>query len=281
MMKNRSELFNGSGIIKKVRTKAVIFVTAFFIPAFVLSSLSFTATAASENMSLEQRIRHLEELNQTRNKVQADLTYQLSELQREIRSLTGQVEDNNFKLKQIQERQRDLYRDIENRLSGLTGSGSDSANITNRAAAVSTRKPNTSKPVAATNDPSGELRREFEAAFALVRNKDYSSAISAFTAFLNKHPSSSYSANSRFWMGQVYLVQNKSDEAAKQFSALISEFPSSTKVGAAKLKLADIYVKQKNWADAKRLYSEVSKSGSNTQQQLARNGLQKVKQAGD
>ena len=280
MMKNRSELLSGSGIIKKVTAKAVIYVTAFFIPAFVLSSLSFTAIAASEDFSLEQRIRHLEELAQTRNKVQADLTYQLTELQREIRSLTGQVEDNNFKLKQIQDRQRDLYRDIENRLSGLNGAGSNSPATINNPTGSNASKPSVTRPVATTNDASGEVRREFEAAFAMVRNKDYSSAITAFGSFLNKHPSSSYSANAHYWMGQVYLVQNKNDDAAKQFSALISEFPTSGKTGAAKLKLADIYVKQKKWTAAKSLYSEVSTSGSSTQQQLARNGLQKVKQAG-
>ena len=185
----------------------------------------------------------------------------------------------NFKLKQIQERQRDLYRDIENRLSNLSGPSSSSP-ASNSLAVGNAKKPVTAKSVVTSNDASGEIRREFEAAFALVRNKDYSSAITAFGSFLNKHPSSSYSANARYWMGQVYLVQNNSDDAAKQFLALISEFPTSGKAGAAKLKLADIYVKQKKWLDAKSLYSDVSKIGSSTQQQLARNGLQKVKQAG-
>ena len=103
-------------MLNKSLFRTVTFVTVFFAPFVGLSLASFSAQAESSKMSLEQRILHLEELNQTRNKVQADISYQLSELQREVRLLTGQVEDNSFKLKQIQDRQRDLYRDIESRL---------------------------------------------------------------------------------------------------------------------------------------------------------------------
>lgn len=287
MMKNRSELSSRLHGIKKVVVKAVTSVTAFFISVIVLSTFSLSCLA-QQGVSLEQRIRHLEELSQTRNKVQADLSYQLSELQREIRSLTGQVEDNSFKLKQIQERQRDLYRDIENRLStlnsGSTGSSRSASSGAGSAVSSSTNPKRTTPTTAnATRSvPSGAtggVRREFESAFALVRNKNYAAAISAFSTFLNKYPNNSYSANAHYWMGQVYLVQNNTLDAADQFSTLISGFPSSNKIDASKLKLADIYAKQGKRAEAKALYTQVAKNGSATQQQLARKGLEKTKQA--
>lgn len=282
MIKNRSRRNIRSGIVKLTTLKAVTSVTVFFIPATLLFSISFAVQSQSDGMSLEQRVRHLEELSQTRNKVQAEQSYQLSELQREVRQLTGQVEENNFKLKQVQDRQRELYRDIENRLSGLTSQPSEQSNgrIVPRNNGNQTGSPasDTSKPVISENN--GDARREFEAAFALVRNKKYTEAISAFDNFLNIYPTSSYSANARYWMGQVYLVQNKQTEASKQFKALITEFPSSTKISAAKLKMADIYLKQENWSDAKRFYTDVANSASGTQQQLARKGLDKIKQAG-
>lgn len=272
MIENR---FNTNRSVKK----AVTFVTAFFVPV-IIAAVSFSAIAESKQASLEQRIKHLEELNQTRNKVQADMSYQLSELQREIRDLTGQVEENTYKLKQIQDRQRDLYRDIENRLSGISNNGS--ASTTSQPVANTTK--NTSvKPAVKTTQQTAEsnnARREFEAAFALVRNKDYTAAVTAFEQFLVQYPNSNYSANARYWMGQVYLVQANLKDAQKQFEALITEFPKSAKADAAKLKLGDIFLKQEKWEQAKTQYTSVANSSSGAQQQLARKGLDKLKQAG-
>lgn len=263
--------------------KAVTFVTVFFVPVMGLSLASFGVVAES-SLSLEQRVQHLEQLNQTRNQVQADISYRLNELQREVRSLTGQVEDNNFKLKQIQDRQRDLYREIESRLSGITSQTGSPTGTTNVSATDASKNTTTSgaKNVAQGTDSSdsGAARRKFESAFSLVRNKDYKAAISAFSEFLEQYPASSYSANARYWMGQVYLVQGKLADAEKQFVKLISEFPSSPKTTAAKLKLADIFLKREKWADAKSYYTDVANNNTGAQLQLARKGLEIIRQAG-
>jgi len=259
--------------------RTVTFVTVFFAPLVGLSMASFSAQAES-NQSIEQRVQHLEELNETRNKLQAEISYQLGELQREVRTLTGQVEDNNFKLKQIQDRQRDLYRDIESRLSGLSGQNQSGQKTSSSPNQNQTAKPVTNKTPATTTAASGEARRKFEAAFALVRNKDYTAAISAFTEFLSQYPTSSYSANAHYWMGQVYLVQNNLKDAERQFAQLIAEFPDSSKSAAAKLKLGDIFLKQEKWADAKSYYTDVADNYTGAQGQLARKGLDKIKKAG-
>lgn len=262
----------------KSLSKAVTYVIAFFVSSFVFSTISFAALAESSQQSLEQRIQHLEELNQTRNKVQADISYQLIEMQRELRALTGQVEDNTFKLKQIQDRQRDLYRDIESRLSGMASQSTSGKTVPQKRSKPV--KTTASKNSNVANTTNGNARREFDSAFAFVRNKDYSAAITAFTGFLGKYPNSSYSANARYWMGQVYLVQSNLADAEAQFATLISDFPQSTKTAAAKLKLGDIFLKQEKWAEAKLRYTDVANNNTGTQQQLARKGLNKIKQAG-
>jgi tol-pal system protein YbgF len=279
MMKTRSFIVNRANK-KAVTHVAVFFARLVTLCIMTLSSLSFSL-GAQEALTLEQRVKHLEELNETRNKVQADISYQLSELQREVRSLTGQVEDNTFKLKQIQDRQRELYRDIENRLSGLSTQATTRGNVdtkteVNRKPPVKTNRGNNDNQA---ND-DGNVSREFNAAFALVRSKNYKAAIPAFDNFLQKYPNSSYSDNARFWMGQIYLVQNKLSDAEMQFAALINDFPESSKASAAKLKLADIYLKQDKWSDAKVRYTEVLNNSKGAEQQLARKGLEKIKKAG-
>ncbi len=268
-------------------TKSVAFATDFLPFAFViligLSTLSISA--AVPEMTLAERVAHLELRAQSQNKLQADLSYQFNEIQRQIRELTGQIEEHDFKLKQIQDRQRDLYRDIEHRLSNVSPSGS---------VKLAPLKDNKVKPLAdATNAKDSDItssgnkgqntslaRREFERAFQLVRSKKYKASIIAFKAFLKNHPATSYSANARYWMGQVYLVQNLLDNAAEQFTLLTSEFPNSTKTANAMLKLGDIYVKQKKWTSAKAYFNRVAENYTGAKQQLANNGLQKIREAG-
>ncbi len=254
--------------------KSVASATVFFVGSIFALTVSHSVTA-QQSVSLEDRVKHLEELNQTRNKVQADISFQLAEIQREVRSLTGQVEDNSFKLKQIQERQRDLYRDIENRLSNLNAQPATSPQTTRPAAKK--ESPSTTAP-ARTADRTAN--REFEAAFALVRSKDFSNAVVQLDAFLTKYPKSAYSDNARYWLGQVHLVQGNQDQAVTQFLSLISEFPDSTKRAAAQVKLGDIYSKQQKWAEAKQQYSNALTTATGTYKQLAQKGLDKLKQAG-
>lgn len=272
-MLNRS-LSNYRSNAKSVASATVFFVSSIF--ALNLPILS----AAEQALSLEDRVKHLEELNQTRNKVQADISYQLSEIQREVRLLTGQVEDNSFKLKQIQDRQRDLYRDIENRLSGLSNQSTNGGQAT-----TNNSKPTSNIATVKTNQGNNEVdrsaNREFEAAFALVRAKDFTRAITALDEFLAKHPKSAYSDNARYWLGQVHLVQGNQDQAVTQFLSLIAEFPESTKRSAARVKLGDIYVKQSEWEMAKVQYTAALNNSSGTYKQLAQKGLDKIKQAGN
>lgn len=245
--------------------------------AAIAATLSLSATAQS-NLSLEQRILQLEQQNQTKNQLQSQMSMQLIELQNEVKELRGIVEEHQFKLQQIQERQRDLYRDIENRLSSLP----------RHTAPVSQTVQNTKTPVVKSttqsatprNTASSGEREEFEAVFKMVRNRQYAEAVKGFEAFLAKYPQGGFSDNARFWIGQVYFAQSKLEEAEKQFSLLRTEFPQSSKLATAILKLAEIKVKQQKWEEARTLYNEVVTNHSGAQQQLARKGLLDLKQSG-
>jgi tol-pal system protein YbgF len=258
-----------------MKINTLLAVSAFAATAF----LSLHTYAAESQLSVEQRVQLLEQQAQTRNQLQSDMSIQLIELQKEVKELRGIIEEHDYKLQQIQERQRDLYRDIENRLSNLpkghvTTSGSQTTNTPTRG----TTKPAVKATVPETTSHDG--RAEFEAAFNLVRNKKYAEAVQGFDAFIAKYPTSSYSDNARFWIGQVYYAQSNLVEAEKQFSLLRTEYPQSSKLSAAMLKLAEIKVKQQKWQQAKDLYSEIISKYTGATQQLARKGLQDIKSSG-
>ncbi|MGX5200976.1 tol-pal system protein YbgF [Aliikangiella sp. IMCC44632] len=241
----------------------------------VTNFLSLVVTAES---SLEQRIQYLEQQVSTRAQLQTEMSMQLTALQREVKELRGIVEEHQFKLQQIQERQRDLYRDIDSRLSALPqGQVAVAANNTN--STPSNTNTSTANSVE-TPKVSGGERSEFEAAFGLVRNRQYAEAIKQFESFLVKYPAGAYSDNARFWIGQVYFAQSNLAAAEQQFNTLVATFPDSSKVPNALLKLAEIKVKQEQWSEAKRIYNEVVTQYSGASQQLARKGLRDIKQQG-
>lgn len=256
------------------------------VAAFVATT-SLSLSAESQ-LSLEQRINQLEQQSQTRNQIQSEMSMQLIELQKEVKELRGIIEEHDYKLQQIQDRQRDLYRDIENRLSSLpqgTSQTSTPQNTTTSAASSGTATTPAAQTgsTASTTRPSitsGSERTDFESAFKLVRNRQYNDAIGAFEAFIAKYPAGGYSDNARFWIGQVYFAQSKFDDAERQFNMLRNDYPDSSKMSAAMLKLAEINVKKENWAAAKAIYNEIVAKYSGAQQQLARKGLQDIKQAG-
>ena len=253
--------------------------------AALAATLSLPLSASQQ--SLEQRVQQLEQKNQTQSILQNQMSEQLIELQKEVKELRGIIEEHDYKLKQIQDRQRDLYRDIENRLSAIPQGGSTTGAattpVTGTPAPATTTpvvSPTTAESVRQAVGSTGNERADFEAAFKLVRNREYNKAVASFEAFLTKYPAGSYSDNARFWIGQVYFAQSKFTEAEQQFNLMRTEFPESTKMSAAMLKLAEIKVRQENWQEAKAIYNEIVAKYSGAQQQLARKGLQDIKQKG-
>ncbi|TQV75107.1 tol-pal system protein YbgF [Aliikangiella marina] len=254
------------------------------VAAFVAT---FSLPLSASQQSLEQRIQQLEQKQQTQALLQNQMSEQLIELQKEVKELRGIIEEHDYKLQQIQDRQRDLYRDIENRLSalpqGATSAASSPVTTTpsaNTAAQTPVVSPTTAQSVQRAVGSSGTERTEFEEAFKLVRNREYNKAVESFEAFLTKYPTGGFSDNARFWIGQVYFAQSKLAEAEQQFNRLRSDFPDSSKMSAAMLKLAEIKVRQEKWEEAKAMYNEIVAKYSGAQQQLARKGLQDIKQKG-
>ena len=89
--------------------------------------VSFSGTAAEKrapvsepaNTQIEQRVEKLESMLQNQGLV--DMLQRLQALQAEVGQLRGQIEVNNHELEKLQERQRDLYDDLDRRLQKLNG----------------------------------------------------------------------------------------------------------------------------------------------------------------
>lgn len=66
--------------------------------------------------------------------------------------------------------------------------------------------------------------------------QDYELAVSGFSQFLEKYPSSPLADNALYWIGECHFAQRKFEQAVTTFSELINRFADGDKVADATLK---------------------------------------------
>jgi TolA-binding protein len=86
-----------------------------FVPALLLLAFLPTVSQAANGLTTEQRLEKLER----RVGLVTDLTLRLDAVQRENRELRGEIETLQHQLEQLKRKQRDIYLDIDQRLSGM------------------------------------------------------------------------------------------------------------------------------------------------------------------
>ena len=211
--------------------------------------------------SLEDRVALLERTLNARLRLQAELQQQVDSLQGEVSELRGQLEQQTYQMEQSQERQRQLYQELDK-----------VANSQPAAAAPTT-------PAAAANYSTNQDENQaYDAAVNMVlKEKNYDKAIPAFEGFIKQFPSSSYVPNAHYWLGQ--LMFNKGDRAgaASQFSTVANKYSKSPKRADALLKLGMLAQLDGKKAEAKTFYEQVIKGYPNTSPaQLAKQSLGKL-----
>lgn len=277
---------------------AVSAIMTFAVPAFsaapIVSAGSNSSSAkqgTSQSLSLDSRVQNLEQQVEVRNRVIADMQIQITTLQEEVRMLRGQVEEQDFKLSQVLERQRELYRDIDSRLSSMstppvsstpTTVVSDSAITPAMPPEVQTQpKAITANTGAANKGSAKNAEAEanaYDAIFPLVRNKQYAEAVQAYSDFLKKYPDGKNAHNAHYWWGQVHYVNAQWEDAETQFKIVATRYPDSGKASDALLKLGEIE-KKRGADDAARTYYQqvVSKYSGTSAAQQAQKSLQDLR----
>ncbi|MGI9283157.1 MAG: tol-pal system protein YbgF [Endozoicomonas sp.] len=188
----------------------------------------------------------------------AHLLNLVDELRQEIMTLRGQVEEQSYQIKQLQQENRDRYLDLDQRISRL-GESSGTAPV---AAGSSKRSPVIlpaigSKPSVSQSDTREEAA--YQAAFSLIKDKRFDDAVVALNQLLKDYPKGQFSDNAQYWLGEVQMAQGKYKEAQGDFQALIDAYPDSPKVPDATYKLGRILDLQGEKAAAKkRLESVIS-----------------------
>jgi len=251
------------------------------------------AAAEKAKLTTEQRLERLERV--MHNQSLADLVYQMQQLQQEVQRLQGELELQKHAMDAMNKRQRDLYLDIDQRLSRLQPGGAVTAPPAPAtatmapgtppvpapvAAAPVTSPPQVPAPNAAPVDPKLEAEA-YQSAFNLLKQGRYPESIKAFREFLGKYAAGSYADNAQYWLAEASYVNRDYDTALGDFEKVLTTYPQSNKVPGAMLKMGYIYYEQQDWQKVRGILEKLlTDYPGSTEARLGEKRLQRMDKEG-
>ncbi|MBT8446950.1 MAG: tol-pal system protein YbgF [Gammaproteobacteria bacterium] len=217
--------------------------------------------------NLESRLVVLERVME--NQSLLELANQVQALQADVRALRGEVETLNFESEGARKRQRDLYLDVDRRLTDLESSR---AGGQGRGGAAGV--PDVPMPLVTDSEA-------YEAAFAELKERRYEESAAAFSEFLENYPESDLAGNAQYWLGEAKYVMQDFASALPEFIKVTTDYPDSRKVPDALLKIGFCHYELKNWAEAKAAFQKaVSDFPDTTAAGLAAQRLERMTRDG-
>ena len=215
------------------------------------------------------------------------LFMQLQQMQDDIARLRGQVEVQENEIRQLKQEGLDRYQDLDGRISQLSSApanaGAGAAGGAAQGGAIAAN--NTPTPPASAGAPAassepGDPAKEklyYDAAFDLIKAKDFDKASQAFNAFLRKYPNSQYAGNAQYWLGEVNLAKGDLQAAGQAFAKVSQAYPTSNKVPDSLYKLGGVEQKLGRTNRAKGMYQQViSQYPGTSAAQLAQRDLKSL-----
>ena len=165
---------------------------------------------------------------------------QISEIENQMRILTGQVEEVGFAMEQIKDYLSMFEREMEYRISSV-----ESEKLFNNQQGASNQIDPASQPqdlgtinvdepeiegigvqeayiveqdtpaLTVQILPDGTIIDQYEFAVSLLRTGDYQSAEKGLSEFVEKFEGDDLAGSAQYWLGETYLVRERYPEAAK------------------------------------------------------------------
>ena len=213
-----------------------------FVPLLIatLLAVGLSGPVHAQRQSLADRVAALEQ-RAANDRGNTDLLNQLGQLRTEIQQLRALVEQLQNENEQLKQRNRDQYLDLDGRLNRIEG-GAAPATPPVAVPAASAAPPAVERPPSVHGDvgamaQAGDERAAYNVAFDALKRGDYADAAQLFLSFLELYPSSTYTPNALYWLGESYYVTQNYPLAAQQFRGLLNRYPTHNKAAGSLLKL--------------------------------------------
>jgi tol-pal system protein YbgF len=201
--------------------------------------------------TITEQLTNLERKLDARNRAQVNVQRQLDELQNEVNELRGVTELHTHQLSQVLNRQRELYQELDRRVS-------EALKPDNNVPASIIAPSTASSGVSVNYSTNLTENQAYDRAVNLVlKDKQYDKAIPEFQAFNRNFPDSTYAPNAHYWLGQLLFNKTEYTKAKNEFNLVVEQYIASNKRSDAMLKLAMVEQKLNNSLAAKIWYQKV------------------------
>lgn len=245
---------------------------------------------------LEARLEKIE--RRLNNQSMMEMLSRLDQLQEAMQNIAGQMEVLNHEMDNIKKRQKDLYVDIDRRITQVEQKAANLASsqptsptmlgsTPSAPMAAGSPPPSSSPsatgavpgPTALVSPQSKQLQREaYDRAFNLLKDGRYELAIASFKAYLETYPNADYADNAQYWLGEANYAQRRYDVALQEFNKVLDNYPKSSKRADAMLKMGFSYQELGKTEDAEAVFSNiVTMFPDTTAARLAKKRIQDIK----
>lgn len=191
----------------------------------------------------------------------AEIRFQ--QLEKEIRRLTGQIEEQNYEIRRLKEELAKVTDDLEMRVKALEG-GAPDIKTTGSSASYQPTKIDTTPPVmgesvvekaeksqketqilgsytksAQTGDvrPPTDAASSYDYAYSFIKARNFDRAEDEFAKFMSEYPDHPLVSNAKYWYGETFYVRGNYEKAARIFAEGYQQYPKGTKAPSNLLKL--------------------------------------------
>ncbi|MBV4457037.1 tol-pal system protein YbgF [Pseudomonas sp. COR58] len=178
---------------------------------------------------------------------QGMLFNQLQQMQDQISRQQGVIEELQNQVARMKQESLERYQDLDRRIGSggapaATPENSSAGGDASAAAGAATGAGAAAQAPAASSEPGDPAKEKlyYDAAFDLIKAKDFDKASQAFAAFLRKYPNSQYAGNAQYWLGEVNLAKGDLQGAGQAFAKVSQLYPKHAKVPDSLYKLADV-----------------------------------------
>jgi tol-pal system protein YbgF len=165
----------------------------------------------------------------------ADINIRISELETQLRQMTGQLEEANFKIQNLTGQLEAMQKDNEFRFNEIEGRGTPIGGgvpATTTAAGGATALP----PIVSATQMN-TAKQKYDYAYGLVSNAQYDQAEISFRDFLSEYPEDELAGNAQYWLGQTFYARGNYDDATRTFLEGLNKYRESSKAPAYLLKV--------------------------------------------
>ncbi len=209
----------------------------------------------------------------------SELQVRLQDVEKQLAEITGRLEQNENRTKQLEDQLSKFKADVESRLTSTTAQPEAGAAATTTPqpapalpvmqkngkiiAPIATAKPpavkaTASKTPAVSTLGTGDAETAYRAAYATYAAKDYDQSEAAFKDFMSRYPQHPLASNVEFWLGRTYISKKQYGQSARSFLQGYQKYPKGEKAPDSLLGLAESLLALDKPQDACSALSELS-----------------------